>query len=217
VEYSVLLAGGDDAVADAVRAAGFAVRQLENGNGVSGPDAALAVVAVRSPDSLQLIETLQRRGAPVVALCDAPDEETALRCLEAGADRVLPLSTGSRELGARLRALVAGEERRRAGKLAAGDVRVDCEAHLARRAGHDLRLTPTEFRLLEALAHRAGRVARRSELVAEVWGDKDVDGDASLRLYIRYLRGKLGDDLARPRLIVSERGVGYRLSTAVGI
>jgi two-component system KDP operon response regulator KdpE len=95
-----------------------------------------------------------------------------------------------------------------------GSLVLNARAHVATLGDRDLELTPTEFRLLAALAGRAGQVVAREELLAEVWGADRVRRDDVLRIYVGYLRHKLGDDPARPRILLNQRGVGYRLVEA---
>lgn len=156
-------------------------------------------------------------GSPIVAIVDDADELSVVRLLRAGADAVLPRTLPRGELDARLDAL-SGRARsargapRPADARKIGDLVIDESSHVARRAGEAIALSPTEFRLLSALASRGGDVVSRDELVAEVWGPRRAANVESLRHYIRYLRQKIEDDPTRPSIIVNDRGVGYRLA-----
>ncbi len=131
-----------------------------------------------------------------------------------------PLSR--RELGARIRAVLAGAGRAKPGTLRpgsyrVGDLIVDTQAHVAAKGGRHLSLTPTEFRLLVALARRSGHVVSYGDLLAEVWDSATDGGTEKLRLYIGYLRRKLQDDPTRPRMLHNHKGAGYRLSAQPAI
>jgi two-component system KDP operon response regulator KdpE len=154
--------------------------------------------------------------APVVALSELSEELLVARAFETGIDDYLVLPIGERELEARLQAILRRaqrngalpETRRVAGmELCATD-------HSVTRGGERIYLSPIEFRLLACLASAPGRVLTHQTLMSRVWGAEYVDSRHYLRVYIRYLREKLEDDPTRPRLIVSEWGVGYRLAVA---
>ena len=156
-------------------------------------------------------------SAPIVVVCPERDEELTVRCLEAGADRVWLASMSRRELAARLGALLARESGARAldppsEVLHVGDLAIDLGAHSVTQAGRPIALTPTEFRLLAALARRAGDVVSRTELLSEVWGAASPEIGERLRLYVCYLRQKLGDGPGPPSLLLSRRGSGYQLA-----
>ena len=94
--------------------------------------------------------------------------------------------------------------------MLAGDLEVDFAAHEARLRGERLDLTPTEYKLLYHLVRNSGHVLQHETLLAKVWGREYVDEVDYLRVYVRRLRDKLGDDPERPRYIRTERGLGYR-------
>jgi two-component system KDP operon response regulator KdpE len=92
-----------------------------------------------------------------------------------------------------------------------GELRVDLAARLVFRRGEEVRLTRTEYRLLEALVQNAGKVLTHRQLLREVWGPGAASETHYLRVYMAQLRHKLEDDPARPRHLLTETGVGYRL------
>ena len=96
--------------------------------------------------------------------------------------------------------------------LAVGDLTLDLARRRVLRQGQEIRLTPTEYKLLYALATNRGRVLLHTELLARVWGPEYRDEVDYLWTYVRYLRHKLEPDPARPRYILSEPGVGYLLA-----
>ena len=195
--------------------AGFVV-QRANGT-VAGAPPDLAVLRAEGRVDGWLSRSLRElSGIPAVVICAAHDENLIVGCLEAGADRVLVEPVSRRELAARLRAVAvsarrAGPPPQRDGRYHVGNLVIDTGVHRATKGGRALALTPTEFRLLVALARRAAETVPYPDLISEVWNGTGAEHADNLRLYVHYLRAKLGDDAARPRLIVNERGAGYRL------
>ena len=92
-----------------------------------------------------------------------------------------------------------------------GDVEVDRTARIARRAGEEVHLTPTEYRLLSVLMANAGRVLTHRQLLREVWGPSHTEQSHYLRIYMGHLRQKLEADPSQPQLLLTETAVGYRL------
>jgi two-component system KDP operon response regulator KdpE len=138
---------------------------------------------------------------PVLILSVRNDEAGKIAALDAGAQDYVtkPFSTG--ELLARLRVL-----------LTLGPLVVDAADHRASLDGQDLKLTRREFDLLWLLASHAGRLVTQQMILRAIWGPAHTEDSQYLRVYIRQLRAKLGDDAADPRWIFTEPGVGYRLA-----
>ncbi len=141
-------------------------------------------------------------------------------CLDAGADVVVSAALGRRELAARVGAAIRSQPANEPHSLSqetyeCGSLTVNEAAHSATVAGARIALTPTEFRLLVALARRSGHVASHEELIADTWGSSADISPKMLRLYVGYLRRKLGTGLGRRPLVVNQRGVGYKLAEAV--
>jgi two-component system KDP operon response regulator KdpE len=208
----------DDALREQLVQGGFIVQSAEDDPYGSARLPDVAVLRASETSRSKLSASLRALpGVPAVVICPRHDEELIVDALEAGADRVLVAPLSRRELIARV-AAIAGKSRRarpwpqRPGLFRAGDVEIDAAAHIATKAGRPLSLTPTEFRLLTALARCGGSLVSNEDLIDEVWGASDVDGAHNLRLYVRYLRQKIEDDPARPRLLVNHRSVGYRLA-----
>ncbi|HIE38273.1 MAG TPA: response regulator transcription factor [Anaerolineales bacterium] len=150
--------------------------------------------------------------APVCFITALGEDQHVFQGLDLGADDYIVKPFSYKELLTRVRAAL--HRSRRAAQeppLEIGPVRVDPRTHRVWRKGRPIHLTPTEFRLLLALARQAGQVVSREELVRQVWGSDYEGKRESLKLYILYLRRKLEDDPTRPRLLVSKRGVGYQL------
>lgn len=197
---------------------GYEVDLAEDG------EAALAIIATRKPDLIVLdlvmpgsdgFEVIRQTRTwsqvPIIVLSARGREQDKIQALDLGADDYLTKPFGIAELLARIRAVL-----RRAGHpgetvIFAGEVYIDLARHRVTKAGTEVRLTPTEFDLLRVLATHAGKVLTHRQLLERVWGDYAADNTQQLRVYINYLRRKLEDDPARPRLIVTDPGVGYRM------
>jgi len=150
---------------------------------------------------------------PIVVLSARTAEAQRLAAFEIGADDYVIKPFSAPELLARIRAIVRRHVRGELpmGMLELGDVSIDLGRRVAqRRDGRDLRLTPLEHRILETLARHGDRVVTHAALIKEVWGPLR-DNSRALRVYIGSLRRKLEIDPSRPRHILTELGVGYRL------
>jgi two-component system, OmpR family, KDP operon response regulator KdpE len=144
------------------------------------------------------------------------EETDKVAALDAGADDYLTKPFGVAELLARVRAAL---RRRNApagtgkGPFRFGDVEVDQDARTVRRNGVPAHLTPVEYRLLQLLIANAGKVLTHRFILREVWGPSHVDHNHYVRVYMGHLRQKLEADPARPRHLLTETAVGYRLDT----
>ena len=178
-------------------------------------DIVLVDLMLPGADGFELCRQLRRRSdVPILILTARSDSHDVVAGLEAGADDYVVKPAEPKELAARIRALQRRAARARgdaAGLLAFGDVVVDVDAGQVRKGGEPVALTKTEFRLLCELAQSSGRVLSRESLLERVWG-YDYFGDSRLvDVHVRRLRGKVEDDSANPRHIVTVRGLGYRL------
>jgi two-component system KDP operon response regulator KdpE len=194
-----------------------------------GPEALAAVVDQR-PDLVILdlglpgmdgVEVTQRlrewTPLPIIILSVRDQEGEKIAALDAGADDYLTKPFGIGELLARMRAA----QRRAAAPAgeplyAAGELVVDLARRRVILAGQEVQLTPTEFDLLRVLVVNAGKVLTHHQLLRQVWGAGYESESHMLRVNIHNLRRKLEPDPSRPRYIVTEPGVGYRLRTEVG-
>jgi len=160
-------------------------------------------------DGMSVLEAL--RGLPVIVISARGGEGDKISALDAGADDYLAKPFGTGELMARIRVAM-----RHAPPdddvLLAGDIRIDQPRHEVTVAGRLVHLTPIEFKILVELARQPGRVLTHRELLREVWGPSCVDNAHYLRVHIASLRRKIEDDPAQPRWLVTEAGIGYRLT-----
>jgi two-component system KDP operon response regulator KdpE len=166
-------------------------------------------------DGVDFIRGLRRwTQRPVLVLSARSQEREKVEALDAGADDYLVKPFGVAELHARLRvALRHAAQTRLEGEsvLRIGTLRIDLPAAAVYRGGERVRLTGTEWRLLEALARRADRVVTATQLLRDVWGPGRVDQGHYLRIYVRQLRQKLEEEPTQPVVLLTETGVGYRL------
>jgi two-component system, OmpR family, KDP operon response regulator KdpE len=199
-----------------------------NGYDVEGTgegQAALDIAATWEPDLMILdlglpdidgFEVIRRlRGwseMPVIVLSARDAREEKIRALDLGADDFVNKPFAMDELLARMRATL-----RRLRPAAAdahmrfGPLEVDLERTQARLDGEPLRLTPTEWALLEAFVTNQGKLLTHQWILHRVWGHGyTMDQSHYLRIYVRQLRQKIGDDVASPRYVATERGMGYR-------
>lgn len=176
-----------------------------------GFDVVLLDLMLPGMDGFAVCRSVRARGdLPIIMITARSGAEDVIRGLEAGADDYVFKPVGASELAARIRALL---RRARPEKpvLAAGDVEIHPHRGVALRQGADVHLTLTELRLLTELATAAGSVVTREQLLERVWG-YDYFGDTRLLdVHVRRLRRKVEDDPSTPKLVVTVRGVGYRL------
>ena len=153
--------------------------------------------------------------APIIILSARGQEHEKGALLDLGADDYLTKPFGAAELLARIRVAlrhaVAPAEGMEEPILLAGEVSVDVLRRQVWRGGEAVHLTPTEYKLLLTLVRHAGRVLTHRQLLQEVWGASYVEQTHYLRVYMAQLRHKLERDPTRPRLLLTEPGVGYRL------
>jgi two-component system KDP operon response regulator KdpE len=182
------------------------------------PDIVLLDIGLPDIDGFKVLESIREfSDVPVVMLTARDDAMDKVKGLELGADDYVTKPFNHLELMARvnavLRRLDLPSPRRRTPSFRSGDLEVDFSAQEARLRGERLDLTPTEYKLLYYLVRNAGRVLQHATLLAKVWGRDYKDEIDYLRVYVRRLRDKLGDDPDRPRYIQTQRGVGYRFLT----
>jgi DNA-binding response OmpR family regulator len=183
-------------------------------------DPHLILLDIRLPDISGFDVCRQLRDEefrqPIVMLTARDEEVDKVLGLELGADDYVVKPYSLRELISRIRAMLRrayGELAPRAAgdRLRLGEIEIDAETLRVTRRGELVELTPTEFRLLRALASHAGRPLSREKLIENVWGySSDVGSLRTVDAHMRHLRVKLEDDPADPRWLVTVRGVGYK-------
>jgi two-component system KDP operon response regulator KdpE len=179
----------------------------------SHPDLILLDLGLPDLDGMSILQAVRGWSQiPVVVLSARQTSHDKVAALDAGADDYVSKPFAMDELLARIRAAT----RRAAGAEAdplvvTASFTVDLAAHVVTRDGQPVRLTPTEWRLLEILARNAGRIVSQKELLRELRGP-DLDRESHyLRVYLAQLRRKLEPDPARPRHLLTDPGIGYRL------
>ena len=180
-------------------------------------------VMLPKQNGLEVLQILRRESSvPVLMLTALGDEADRIAGLEIGADDYLPKTFSTRELLARLRAVIRRSvlTARAAGDpvpapVAVGPLVIDPASHRAALGDEALTLTPVEYELLLSLARAAGRVKSREQLLLDV-ADRDFEAfDRSIDVHVSSLRRKLGDDPREPRFIETVRGAGYRMPAPV--
>ena len=153
-------------------------------------------------------------SVPIIVLSVRSREEEKVRLLELGADDYVVKPFGMAELLARARAALRRQARGTHGEpiTTVGPLQINFATRTVTVDGSRVQLSPKEYRLLQVLAQHAGNVVTHQQLLKEVWGVKHVRNAHYLRIFVRKLRQKIEADPLRPRLLVTELGVGYRLA-----
>ncbi|RJF92335.1 two-component system response regulator KdpE [Noviherbaspirillum saxi] len=182
------------------------------------PDLVILDLGLPDCDGIEVIRQLRTWTAlPILVLSARGEEVQKVNALDVGADDYLTKPFGNAELLARIR--VHLRRRAHGGAQAEepvahfGDVALDFLQRRVTRNGQDVHLTPIEYRLLAILAGSAGKILTHAQLLREVWGPGHSERSHYLRIYMGHLRQKLENDPARPKHILTETGVGYRLVT----
>jgi two-component system KDP operon response regulator KdpE len=182
------------------------------------PDVVVLDLGLPDLDGTDVITELRTfTQAPIIVLSARTDSGDKVQALDRGADDYVTKPFGVEELAARLRAAVRRATATVAGgedmSLDAGNLTIDLGAKIVYRDGQQVRLTPTEWSILELLARNHGRLVSRSELLQHIWGPIERKETSYLRVYIAQLRQKLERDPAHPRHLITEAGMGYRFRT----
>ncbi|WP_380282431.1 response regulator transcription factor [Kitasatospora purpeofusca] len=209
----------------ALRFAGFDVDAAGTGHEAlelaaqHAPDLVLLDVMLPDMDGFEVISRLRARprashpgrggDVPVLFVTAREDRQALLHGLRVGGDDYLTKPFDLEELIARIHAVLRRTRGDQAARITVGDLEIDPDGHHVTRAGHSVRLSPTEFRLLHFLMTNAGRTMSKNQILQNVW-EYDFGGDAGIvDTYISYLRRKV--DNGEPKLIHTVRGVGYVL------
>lgn len=175
------------------------------------PEIAILDVMLPGIDGIEVCRRIRRDDdLPVILLTARGDDLDVVLGLEAGADDYVVKPVEPRVLDARIRAVLRRAEQTHADRSAYGDLMIDRSALRVTKAGRDIRLTPTELRLLLELTRRPGQALTRQHLLSEVW-EHTYPGDSRLvDACVQRVRAKIEDEPAEPRLIETIRGFGYR-------
>jgi len=178
------------------------------------PDVILLDLGLPDLDGIELTRRVREWSrVPIIVISARGREQDKIAALDAGADDYLTKPFGMGELLARLRVALRRAAADGAGEpvFTLGDLRVDLAARLVFRGNAEVHLTPIEYKLLTALVRHAGRVLTHRQLLQDVWGPNSVDHTHYVRVYMTQLRHKLEVDPSRPKYLLTEPGVGYRL------
>jgi two-component system, OmpR family, KDP operon response regulator KdpE len=209
----------------ALEAHGYALEIAATGNEglrlatLQQPDIVIVDLGLPDISGLDVISRLREwYSRPIVVLSARNRESDKVAALDLGADDYLTKPFGIGELLARLRVAQRHSAERADDKTQArieiGTLVIDLAARRVQRDGNDVHLTPIEYRLLAALAQHRGKVLTHRQLLRDVWGASHVESPHYLRIYMRALRHKIEAEPARPRYLLTEVGVGYRLADA---
>jgi two-component system KDP operon response regulator KdpE len=199
----------------------FSLHQAENGHSALAaavaimPDIILLDLGLPDMDGVEVIERIREWSqVPIIVLSVREREDDKVKALDAGADDYLSKPFGVGELLARIRAAL----RRSLKEVPEPVYRIEgLEVDLTRRRvsvhGEEVQLTPTEYELIRLLVTHAGKVLTHSQILKQIWGVAYLEQPHVLRVNISNLRRKIEQDPTRPRYIITEPGVGYRLRT----
>jgi len=181
------------------------------------PDITILDVGLPDIDGFEVCRRIRLfSDVPVIMLTVKYQEFDKVKGLELGADDYITKPFSHVELLARVKAVLRRSPmpqlEEEGEPLIVNNLRIDYACHEVRVDGAKVKLTPMEYRLLHSMARNVGKVIPHSVLAEKVWGGNYVNSNDYLRVYIQRLRGKLRDDPQNSKLIVSERGVGYKLS-----
>jgi two-component system KDP operon response regulator KdpE len=182
------------------------------------PDLVLLDLGLPDMEGMDVARSVRGHSAkPIIVISARGQEEDKVRALDAGADDYLTKPFGTRELMARIRVALRhaarSTEERTEPILRIGDLEIDLDKRRVLSSGKEVHLTPNEYKLFAYLMKHAGKVLTHRQLLKEVWGAAYASQTHYLRVYMVQLRHKLEKDPARPRYLVTEPGVGYRLRT----
>jgi DNA-binding response OmpR family regulator len=181
------------------------------------PDLVILDVMMPRMDGWTVCERLREiSDVPIIMLTAKGEEQDRLRGFRLGVDDYVVKPFSFAELVARVGAILTRSRRAlpetHLAPIVRGDVVIDLAERRVTRNGQPVRLTPTEFRLLAALAEQPGHTIAPKDLLVQVWGSEYADDVENVKRYIHYLRRKLEADVEHPQLILTERGFGYYLA-----
>jgi len=201
---------------------GFEVHEADGGErglieaGIRKPDLIILDLGLPDMDGVEVVRLIREWSAmPILILSARNAEQSKIEALDAGADDYLVKPFGLGELLARIRAALrrasSNPETIQSEVFNIGNIRVDLANRWVHVGGEEVHLTPIQYRLLTVLIKHAGKVLTHQQILKEVWGPGHVESSHYLRIYMSQLRQKLEEDPAKPKYLLTESGVGYRL------
>jgi len=176
------------------------------------PSCIILDLGLPDKDGLEVLRELRKwYNKPIIILSVRNSEEDVIRALDNGANDYLtkPFRTG--EMLARIRSVLRqskGDEQ--ISSYVFGDLEIDVANHMVRKQGKIMKLTSTEFNLLALLAKNTGRVLTHQYILMQIWGHTYLEQTQYLRVFVAQIRKKIEDDPTRPKLLITESGIGYR-------
>ncbi len=203
-----------------LKSQGYGIIEAVNGKegieqaAMAHPDLIILDLGLPDIDGLRVLKSIREWSqVPAIILTVRDSEIDKVSLLDAGANDYITKPFGMPELLARIRVALrlsqsTGEEAAYNG----GPLEIDFAAHIVKLNGVEIRLTDIEYRLLSLLARNAGKLLTQRQLLKDIWGISAIEHTHYLRIYIAQLRHKLENDPSRPKMIITEPGVGYRLN-----
>ncbi len=195
---------------------------VEAGSGQEGidqaiahqPDLVLLDLGLPDMDGSAVLQRIREWSqVPILVVSVRGREDDKIKALDCGANDYITKPFGTGELLARLRVVQRyAQQSPNRTLFSSGDLQVDLAARAVKVRGRPIRLTATEYSLLLFFIQHAGKVLTHGQLLREIWGSNEEQKTGPLRVYMGYLRDKLEADPAKPRLLITEPGVGYRLA-----
>lgn len=195
---------------------------VEAGSGQEGidqaiahqPDLVLLDLGLPDMDGSAVLQRIREWSqVPILVVSVRGREDDKIKALDCGANDYITKPFGTGELLARLRVVQRyAQQSPNRTLFSSGDLQVDLAARAVKVRGRSIRLTATEYSLLLFFIQHAGKVLTHGQLLREIWGSNEEQKTGPLRVYMGYLRDKLEADPAKPRLLITEPGVGYRLA-----
>jgi two-component system KDP operon response regulator KdpE len=201
---------------------GYRVAEAENGRSAltqmasRPPDVVILDLGLPDMDGMEVLNEFRAWSqAPVIVLSAREKERDKVQALDQGADDYLSKPFGVQELFARIRAAMRRanrlEKNEEGGLFSVRELLVNLARRTVHRAGEEIHLTPNEYNILAVLVRHAGKVVTHERLLREVWGPNSAEQVHYVRIYLSSLRRKLEEDPTRPKYLLTELGVGYRL------
>ncbi len=225
IEQNILVVDDDPRILRLVRVnlekAGFVVTTASSGSAaleqfdLEAPDAMVVDVTMHGMDGFTLTQRIREvSNVPIIFLTALGEQSQKVHGLELGADDYITKPFDPDELIARVKALLRRSQSQGNSEtghiIQAGSLTIDFLKRKVEYAGQPVKLTPTEYKLLQQLAQQAGKVVPHTDLLSKVWGPEYRDETGYLWVYIRSLRQKLEPDPSNPQFIMSEPGFGYK-------